>query len=97
MALFTEEPEVFVASELQEATKAKYEARLATLEADAARWRYVRDNATRMVSPIQNYKTWNADAGVVASFSLTLPSVPPFATQPEAAIDAARTPAPEPK
>ena len=76
------------------ATVAEYEAKRSLLEADAERWRWVRENGTRMCEPTYRRGHPEPSGDVLASFTFMLPSHPAFHANPEAAIDAARPQAP---
>ena len=76
------------------ATKAEYEAKLAALRLDAARWRWVRENGTRMCEPTYRRGHPEPSGDVLASFTFMLPSHPAFHANPEAAIDAVLTTSP---
>ena len=78
------------------AMTAEYDAKLGDIRLDAERWRWVRENGTRMCEPTYRRGHPEPSGDVLASFTFILPSHPAFHANPEAAIDAARTPSPEP-
>jgi hypothetical protein len=83
------QPDVFY-KEYNEGTMRAMQALLSKETADAKRYRYLRDTATRMCEPLYNIKTKEIVPNAVrAIMSLYLPERPAFYADPDAAIDAA--------